>query len=158
MELVESGDGAENPSGVHGIGEQGQFFRKRSIAQDWIFYFRREFKEIGEQAVEDAELIFERGFAVFGDGGGLCEKLGEALALGGAFEDLKSIAAGLGRNGDIHFEGEAGAAFGELRGEFDFGGLAIGFFFQDFFDSVLRKRREMELQAARDDCRKQCVW
>ena len=63
----------------------------------------------------------------------------------------RASAAAVGGLFDIHFHGQAGAAFGELRGEFEFGGLAIGFLFQDFFDVGLRERREMKLQAARND-------
>src|SRR5437899_6935912 len=53
----------------------------------------------------------------------------------------------------IHFDGEARAAFGELCGEFDFRGFAIGLFFQDFFHGRLRERCEMKLQATGDDGR-----
>ena len=156
-QFVKTGDGAENPSRIDGIGEQFQFFRERSIAQDRCFQFGRKFKEIGEQAVENADLILEGGIAVLGQGRSVGEKLGETAALRGAFEDAQRALAAFGGGVDIHFDGEAGTTLGELRGEFDFGGLASGLFFQDGFHGRLRERGEMKLQAAGDDGGQKCI-
>src|SRR6266566_9168364 len=73
VKFVKARDGAENPRGIHGLGKRSQLFRERSIAQDRLFHVRRKFKEIGEQAVEDAELILEGGIAVLGESGGICK-------------------------------------------------------------------------------------
>src|SRR5713226_6330814 len=57
----------------------------------------------------------------------------------------------------MHFNGEARAALRELRGEWDFRGFAIGFFFQDFFHGRLRQRRKIKLHATRHDGRQKRV-
>ncbi len=64
--FVKTGDGAENPGRIDRIGERRQFSRERSVAQDGLFQFGRKFKEISEQAVENADLILEGGIAVLG--------------------------------------------------------------------------------------------
>src|SRR4029077_11479566 len=112
-----------------------------------LFYFGRKFEEIGEQTVENADLFLERGTAVLREGRSVSEKLGETLAPRGAFENVQGMLAAFGGGAHVHFDGQAWAAFGELCGEADFGGLAIGLFFEDLFHGSLRKRREMELQA-----------
>src|SRR6266851_4505899 len=68
VKFVKTGNGAEHPGRIHGLAERFQFFRERSIAQDGFFQFGRKFKEIGEQAIENADLILEGGFAVLGEG------------------------------------------------------------------------------------------
>ena len=102
-------------------------------------------------------MIFEGGIAVLGESRGVRKQLGETLTLRSAFEDAQSASAALGGCVDVHFDGEARATLGELRGELDFGGLAVGLFFQDFLHRRLRKRREMKLQAPRDDGWQQCI-
>lgn len=77
-----------------------------------------ELEEIGEEAVENVDLIFEGGVAVFGEGGGAREKLRETLAACGVFEDAQGIAAAPGAFLDVHFDSQAGTAFGKLRGQF----------------------------------------
>src|SRR5260370_33034476 len=71
VKFVKARDGAETPRRIHEFGERFQFFRERSIAQDRLFHVRRKFKEIGEQAVEHAELILEGGIAVLGESRGI---------------------------------------------------------------------------------------
>jgi hypothetical protein len=66
VEFIESGNGAENPSGVHGFAERFEFLGERQISQNRFLYFGRKLQEIGEQAVEDGDLIFEGRFAVLG--------------------------------------------------------------------------------------------
>src|SRR6266446_1664668 len=91
VKLVKTGDGSENPGRIHKSTERCQFFRERSIAQDGFFQFGRKFKEIGEQAVKDAELVLEGRIAVFGKSRGVGEQLGETLALRGSFEDAQRV-------------------------------------------------------------------
>jgi len=128
-----------------------------SVAQNRVLYTGSEFEEIHEQAVENGELIFERGFAVLSENGCGGKELSEALAASGAFEDLESVAAAFGSFFDVHFEGQAGATFGELRGLKAFLRWAISFLFEDTFDVRLRERGEMKLHAAGDDGRKQRI-
>src|SRR6266702_6941529 len=71
VKFVKARDGAENPRRIHGFGERFQIFRERSIAQDRLLQVRRKFKEIGEQAVEDADLILEGGIAILRESGGV---------------------------------------------------------------------------------------
>src|SRR5260370_13366387 len=105
---------------MKGLGERLQLLGERSSAQDGIFRFGCKFKEMGEQAVKDTDLILEGGITVFGESRRVREQLGEAMTLGGAFEDAQRVSTALGRGINIHFDGEAGAALGELGGELDF--------------------------------------
>ena len=79
------------------------------------------------------------------------EELREALTARRALEDAQGVFAALRGCGNVHFDGQARAAFGELCGEPDVHGLAPGFLLQDFLHGGLRERREMKLQAARHD-------
>ena len=117
VKFVETGDGAHDPARIDGFGECFEFLCQRNVSQDGMLHARGELEEIGEQAVEDVDLVFKGGVAVLGEGRGGGEKLREALAARGTLEDMESVAAALGGFFDIHFDGQAGAAFGELRGE-----------------------------------------
>jgi hypothetical protein len=66
VELIESGNGAQNPGGVYGFAERLKFLSKRQISQNRFLYIRRELQEIGEQAIENGDLIFEGCFAILG--------------------------------------------------------------------------------------------
>src|SRR5258706_15654941 len=68
IKFVKTSDGAETPGGVDGLAERIQLFCEGSIPQGGLFQFGRKFEEIGEQAVENADLIFEGGVAVFREG------------------------------------------------------------------------------------------
>src|SRR6266478_458004 len=67
VKLVKTGDGSENPGRIHRSTERLQFFCERSITQNGFFHLGREFKEIGEQAIENPDLILERRIAVLGE-------------------------------------------------------------------------------------------
>lgn len=155
MELIETRNGAHDPARIDGFGEGFQIFCERNIAQDRVFHRGGKLEKIGEQAIKDANLVFERGFAVLGERRGVSEKLPEALAARRALEDAQRIAATLFGFLDVHFDGQTGAAFGELRGELQFCRFALGFCLENVFDFGLRKRREVELQTAGDDCGEQ---
>jgi len=96
-----------NPPRIHRFSERFQFFRERSVAQDRLFYLRRKFKEIGEQAIEDADLILEGGIAILGQGR-VSRIAGETLTLRGTFEDAQRASAPLGGRVDIHFHARPG--------------------------------------------------
>ena len=134
-----------------------EFFGERRVAENRVLYFGRELEKIGEQAVKDAKLLFERILAVFGESGGIGKELGEPLATGGALQDAKGLLAGLGGGVNVHFNGAAGAAFGELGGELDFGSLAGSFFFENVLHFGLRERRKLKLHAARHDSGKKSI-
>src|SRR5258707_3180022 len=85
IKFVKTSDGAENPGGVDGLAERIQLFCEGSIPQGGLFQFGRKFEEIGEQAVENADLIFEGGDAVFREGRSGGEELAGVLGLRGAF-------------------------------------------------------------------------
>jgi hypothetical protein len=116
VHFIDAGDGAHHPARVNRFGEGREFFGEVRVAQNWVLNAGSEFEEIGEEAVENGELIFERRVAVLGEDGCGRKKLSEALAAGGALEDLEGVAAAFGGCFDVHFEGQAGAAFGELGG------------------------------------------
>src|SRR5260370_28494768 len=103
-----------------------KFFGGGRMGEDGIFHFGCKFKEIGEQAVKDTDLILEGGITVFGESRRVREQLGEAMTLGGAFEDAQRVSTALRRGINIHFDGEAGAALGDLGGELDFRMCASG--------------------------------
>ena len=73
--------------------------------------------------------------------------LGSYLAL----QNAKSILPALRSRFHVHFHREAGAAFGELRGQLNFRWLAIRLGLQNLLDGGLRQRSEMKLQATGDD-------
>ena len=75
----------------------------------------------------------------------------------GPFEDTQCVPTVLGGRINIHFHGQARAALRELRGEFNFHGLAMGLFFQDLLHGRLRQRRKMKLEAARNDGRQKRI-
>lgn len=150
-QFIKANDGAEYPGGIYGVAKRLQLFGKRSVAQGRLFYFGREFQKIREQAVEHAKLFLEGRFAIFRKRRGIGEKLGETLTAGSTLENTESGFAGLSDGGDIHFEGAARAAFGELRGEFDFRGLAAGLFLKNFFHSGELQRRKVKLHTARNN-------
>src|SRR6266446_8730823 len=151
VKFIESGNRAENPTRIHRLGKQFQFFGERNIAKNGFFDVGRELEEIGEQTMEDADLFFEGGLAVFGESRSVREKLREPLAACGTLQDAKSILPVLRGRIHVHFHCQAGAALGELRGQFDFRGLAIRFVLENFLDRGLRQGREMKLQATGDD-------
>lgn len=151
MELIKTADGAHDPALIYGLCERLELFCERSVTKARLFEAGSEFKKIGEQAVEDGNLIFEGRITIFGEGGGVGEKLGETLAAGGALEDAEGVATALGSGVHVHFEGKAGAAFGELGGELDFRWFAGGLLFKNIFDVGLRERGEIELKTTRDD-------
>src|SRR5882762_3402472 len=151
VKFVEPRYGPENPPGIHQFAQGLEFLRERGVAENRFFDLGREFEEICEQTIEDAELFLEGRIAIFGESGGVREKLGEALAACSTLQDAKSVLPVLRSRVHVHFHCEAGTAFGELRGQFDFRGLAIRLVPQDFLDGGLRQRREMKLQATGDD-------
>src|SRR6267378_8032636 len=147
VKFVEPRYGPENPPGIHQFAQGLEFLRERGVAENGLFDLGREFEEIGEQTIEDAELFLEGRIAIFGESRGVGEKLGEALAVCGTLQNAKSIPSALRSRFNIYFHREAGAAFGKLRGEFDFTWLAIRFVLQNFLDGGWRQRRKMKLQA-----------
>src|SRR5882724_5351607 len=78
IKFVKTNDGAENPGGVDGLAERMQLFCEGSIPQGGLFQIGRKFEEVGEQAVEYADLIFEGGVAIFREGRSRGEELAEA--------------------------------------------------------------------------------
>jgi hypothetical protein len=130
------------------LAEGLQLFGEGCVPQGWIPNLGRKLKKIGEQAVENAELILKRILAVFRQRGSVSEELRETLTASGSFEDTKRLFAGLSGGFDVHFDGATGAAFGELSSELDLRRLSGSFFFEDFLHFGLRQRREMELEAA----------
>src|SRR3989442_2285406 len=84
--------------------------------------------------VKHAKLRVKGSVAVFGQRGGFGEKLGEALAAGGALKDAKGLLASLLRGGHVHFQGEPRTAFGELFREHSLCGLAIRCLPEGLFD------------------------
>lgn len=157
MKFVETGDGAHDPALVHGFGESGEFSVESGIAESGLAEAGGKFEKIREQAVKNGELIIERGLAIFGEGGGGGEKRGETLAASGAFENAKGLAAAERGGVHVHFEGEAGTAFGQLSSELEVGGFAGGFLFENAFDFGCGERSEIELEAARDNGGKEGV-
>src|SRR5260370_25923326 len=59
VEFVKNGKGAEHPGGNHRLSERFQFFRERSSWLDGFFQFGSKFENIGEQAIENAQLRLE---------------------------------------------------------------------------------------------------
>ena len=59
VKLIKTGDGAKNPGGIHGRSKRLEFLGERRVAESGLFYFGRELEEIGEQSVEDVDLILE---------------------------------------------------------------------------------------------------
>src|SRR5277367_1612706 len=118
VQFIETRDGTHNPPGINRLGDGGEFFCQRNISQDRLLHSGGELEKISEKAIKDAELIFERRLAVFGEGGRAGEELSETLALGGAFEDAERVAAAVGGFSNIHFNGQPRATFGELRCHF----------------------------------------
>src|SRR6267378_5099765 len=116
VKFVEPRYGPENPPGIHQFAQGVEFLRERGVAENRFFDLGREFEEIREQAVEDTELFLEGRIAIFGESGGVCEKLGEALAACSTLQDTKSVLPVLRNSVHVYFHCEAGAAFGELRG------------------------------------------
>src|SRR5215471_1833653 len=103
VKLVKARDSAEHPCGIDRSREHFQLFGKRGVAENGLLYFGRKFEEVREQSVENAELLFERGLAVFGERSGVREQLSKALAVRGVFKDAKGVFAGLRRGNDVHF-------------------------------------------------------
>ena len=157
MKFVEANDGAHDPALVHGFGESSEFGVESGIAKGGLAEGGSKFEKIGEQTVENGELIVERRIAIFGEGGRRGKKRSETLAARGAFEDAKSVAAAEGGGVHVHFEGQAGTAFGELSSELEVGGFAGRFFFKDAFDVGGGKGSEIELEATRDNGGKERV-
>src|SRR6267378_1904969 len=125
VKFVEPRYGPENPPGIHQFAQGLEFLRERGVAENRFFDLGREFEEIGEQTIEDAELFLEGRIAILSKDRGIGEKLGEALAACSTLQDAKSMLPVLRSPFHVHFHREAGAAFGKLRGQFDFTWLAI---------------------------------
>src|SRR5262249_43386771 len=84
--LIEAGNGAHHPAGIHRASERVKLPAEMRIAQGGSFEAGGEFEEIGEQAVEIGEQVFEGGLTIFRKLIGVGEELRESLSAGGAFE------------------------------------------------------------------------
>src|SRR5207249_10164523 len=86
------------------------------------------------------KLILKGRPAVLGEGGRVSEELREALTARRALEDAQGVFAALRGCGNVHFDGQARAAFGELCGEPDVHGRSVEHAseLQSRFDAVCR--------------------
>src|SRR5262249_7750335 len=86
VEVIEGCHGPEHPCGIDKLAEGSQFLSERRVAENRLSQLGREFEEVREQAIKSAKLVFEQRVTIFGESGGVCEKLGETLTSSGAFE------------------------------------------------------------------------
>src|SRR5579885_733349 len=150
-EFVESIDSAHDPCRTDGFGKGFEFLGEGGIAQHQELASRREFEQVGQEAVENGELLVESCFPIFGERSGACKELGKALRFGGAIENAERVPMALLGGFHVHFKSTAGAALGELSGKLDMRGLPAGFFLEQLLDLRERQGSKMELHAARDD-------
>ncbi len=154
---LDAGNGPPDPSHIHGAAERFELAHERRITQGRVLDTRSELKQVREKSVKHAELRVKGSITILGQRGGFGEKLGDALAGGGALKDAKGLPASLLRGGHVHFQGESRTAFGELCRELALGGLAMRSAGEDFFDFRAGERGKMKLQATRDDGREKRV-